>query len=206
MIGICTDFNGGRSKPLPYGSSHVVGLSSESCQGSLLRELSPEATEGVKFIKVKGRSRSGGIFFTTSSAALAAPFQTWEGSQARIFRQSRRRKQNGFVFDSVGLLKFISRFTSVDGTSNNDSIPVSGKVAPQGAFMRFTVAFAVCITAQSHRRQAERIRQVNSSIAGLTHLLLLYPHTAESRASASSVSISASSPLSNSFCTAKVGK
>ena len=48
VIGICTDFNGGRSKPLPYGSSHVVGLSSESCQGSLLRELSPQATEGVK--------------------------------------------------------------------------------------------------------------------------------------------------------------
>ena len=75
VIGICTDFNGGRSKPLPYGSSHVVGLSSESCQGSLLRELSPEATEEVKFIKVKGRSRSGGILFTTSSAALAAPSQ-----------------------------------------------------------------------------------------------------------------------------------
>ena len=33
---------------LPYGSSHVVGLSSEPCQGSLKRELSPEATEGVK--------------------------------------------------------------------------------------------------------------------------------------------------------------
>jgi len=27
-----------------------------------LRELSPQATEGVKFIKVKGRSRCGGIF------------------------------------------------------------------------------------------------------------------------------------------------
>ena len=130
VIEVCTNFIG-RGKPLPYGSSHVVGLSSESCQGSLLRELSPEATEGVKFIKVKGRSRCGGIFFTTSSAALAAPSQTWEGSQTRIFRQSRRRKQNGFVFDSVGLLKFISRFTSVDGTSNNDSIPVSGKVAPR---------------------------------------------------------------------------
>jgi len=36
-----------------------------------VRELSPEATEGVKFIKVKGRSRCGGILFTTSSAAPA---------------------------------------------------------------------------------------------------------------------------------------
>ena len=71
VIEICADFNGGRSKPLPYGSSRVAGLNSESCQGSLLRELSPEATEGVKFIKVKGRSRSGGILFTTSSAAPA---------------------------------------------------------------------------------------------------------------------------------------
>ena len=61
----------GGAEPLPYGSSHVVCLSSESCQGSLVRELSPQATEGVKFIKVKGRSRRGGIFFTTSSAALA---------------------------------------------------------------------------------------------------------------------------------------
>ena len=33
-----------------------------------MRELSPEATEGVKFIKVKGRSRCGGILFITSSA------------------------------------------------------------------------------------------------------------------------------------------
>ena len=56
VIGICTDFNGGRSKPLPYGSSHVVGLNSESCQGSLLMELSPQATEGVKLIKVKSNS------------------------------------------------------------------------------------------------------------------------------------------------------
>ena len=63
VIEICADFNGGRSKPLPYGSSRVAGLNSESCQGSLLRELSPEATEGVKFITVKGRSRCGGIFF-----------------------------------------------------------------------------------------------------------------------------------------------
>ncbi len=47
-------FTGG-AEPLPYGSSHVVGLNSESCRGSLLRELSPQATEGVKFIKVKGR-------------------------------------------------------------------------------------------------------------------------------------------------------
>ena len=65
-------FTGG-AEPLPYGSSHVVCLSSESCQGSLVRELSPEATEGVKnkITKIKGRSRCGGIFFTTSSAALA---------------------------------------------------------------------------------------------------------------------------------------
>ena len=63
-------FTGG-AEPLPYGSSHVGGLNSESCQGSLLRELSPQATEGVKFIKIKGRSRCGGIFLTTSSAALA---------------------------------------------------------------------------------------------------------------------------------------
>ena len=70
VIEVCTNFIG-RGKPLPYGSSHVVCLSSESCQGSLLRELSPQATEGVKFIKVKGRSRCGGILFTTSSAAPA---------------------------------------------------------------------------------------------------------------------------------------
>jgi len=34
-------------------------------------------------------------------------------------------------FDFVGLLKFISHFTSVDGTSANGSLPVSGKVVPQ---------------------------------------------------------------------------
>ena len=56
VIGICTDFNGGRSKPLPYGSSHVGGLNSESGQGSRLMELSPQATEGVKLIKVKSNS------------------------------------------------------------------------------------------------------------------------------------------------------
>ena len=34
-------------------------------------------------------------------------------------------------FDFVGLLKFISHFTSVDGTSFSGSLPVSGKVVPQ---------------------------------------------------------------------------
>ena len=34
-------------------------------------------------------------------------------------------------FDFVGLLKFNSYFTSVDGTSDNGSLPVSGKVVPQ---------------------------------------------------------------------------
>ena len=34
-------------------------------------------------------------------------------------------------FDFVGLLKFNSYFTSVDGTTDNGSLPVSGKVAPQ---------------------------------------------------------------------------
>ena len=54
--------------------------------------------------------------------------------------------------------------------------------------------------------QADWINCVNNSIAGLTHLLLLYPHTAESCASVSSVSISSNSPLFNSFCIEKVGK
>ena len=34
-------------------------------------------------------------------------------------------------FDFVGLLKFNSYFTSVDGTTDNGSLPVSGKVVPQ---------------------------------------------------------------------------
>ena len=34
-------------------------------------------------------------------------------------------------FDFVGLLKFNSYFTSVDVTSDNGSLPVSGKVVPQ---------------------------------------------------------------------------
>ena len=67
----------------------------------------------------------------TPLSRAAAPSQTWEGSQNRIFRRSRWRKQNGFVFDFVGLLKFISHFTSVDGTTDNGSLPVSGKVVPQ---------------------------------------------------------------------------
>ena len=63
-------FTGGAS-PSPTGNDRISGEARNSCQGSLVRELSPQATEGVKFIKVKGRSRRGGIFFTTSSAALA---------------------------------------------------------------------------------------------------------------------------------------
>ncbi len=96
-----------------------------------MRELSPEATEGVKFIKSKRKIPLRRDLFYHLIRRAAAPSQTWEGSQNRIFRRSRWRKQNGFVFDFVGLLKFISHFTSVDGTTDNGSLPVSGKVVPQ---------------------------------------------------------------------------
>jgi len=62
-----------------------------------LRELSPKATEGVKFIKVKGRSRCGGIFFTTSSAALAGADRLGFCESVKIRSGNDRRFPHTFI-------------------------------------------------------------------------------------------------------------
>ena len=85
---ICADFNGGRSKPLPYGSSRVAGLNSESCQGSLLRELSPEATEGVKFIKVTRKiPQRRDLFYHLIRRARGIEFFSFYAMRKNIARQ-----------------------------------------------------------------------------------------------------------------------
>ena len=96
-----------------------------------MRELSPQATEGVKFIKVKGRSRCGGIFFTTSSAAPRHLPKLGKAHRTVSSVDHGEESKTILFFDFVVRLKLIPDFTSVDGTSDNGSLPVSGKVVPQ---------------------------------------------------------------------------